>query len=204
MFYFVKTPWLLKKCYPSCIWNGPTDQKKIYLTFDDGPHPEATVFVLDELRKHRAPATFFCIGRNVKENPGIYQRILEEGHSTGNHTHDHLNGWKVPDETYFKNVVEARKYIDSDLFRPPYGRISRFQISGLLKMKFRIVMWDILSGDFDQKITAGQCMANVAGNAGNGSIVVYHDSEKAFGKLKETLPRVLEHFSEKGFAFGKL
>src|SRR5450432_1071984 len=124
MFYFVKTPWLLKKFYPSCIWNVPAQKKIIYLTFDDGPHPVATPFVLDELKKYNAKATFFCIGKNVAEHPDIYAKVLNEGHRVGNHTHNHLNGWKSSDSAYFSNIEQAAKYIDSDLFRPPYGRIT--------------------------------------------------------------------------------
>ncbi len=202
MFYFVKTPWLLKKCFPSCIWDMASKEKKIYLTFDDGPHPEATSFVLDELKKHNAKATFFCIGRNVAEHPQLYKRILEEGHRAGNHTNNHLNGWKVTDEEYFRNIQEAAKYIDTDYFRPPYGRISRFQV-GLIqsKMNLKIVMWDVLSGDFDTEITAEKCTSNVIKNTESGSIVVFHDSAKAFERLKETLPKTLIYFSGLGYNF---
>ena len=128
MVYFVRTPWWVSKwLYPVYIWRMPADEKKIYLSFDDGPHPEATVFALDQLKQYQAKATFFCIGKNVAEYPDIYKRILLEGHATGNHTHDHLNGWKSKDATYFENIATASRYIDSTLFRPPYGRITRFQ-----------------------------------------------------------------------------
>jgi peptidoglycan-N-acetylglucosamine deacetylase len=202
MFYFVKTPWLLKKIYPSCVWNMPATEKKIYLTFDDGPHPIATSFVLDELKKYNAKATFFCIGKNVVEQPQLYKRILNEGHRVGNHTHNHLNGWKVSDENYFKNIKEAAKYIDSDLFRPPYGKISQFQVAALTKKdNFKIIMWDVLSADFDQKITAEKCNLNVIKNAANGSVIVFHDSEKAFERLKKALPETLIYFSRFGYSF---
>jgi len=203
MFYFVKTPWFLKKYYSSCIWNMPRQEKKIYLTFDDGPHPVATPFVLDELKKYNAKATFFCIGKNVQEHADIYRRILDEGHRVGNHTNNHLNGWKVTDEAYFKNIREAAETIDSDLFRPPYGRISRFQVTGLTKSKtpFKIIMWDVLSGDFDQKIHAEKCISNVIKNTKKGSIVVFHDSEKAFEKMKEALPEMLIYFTKLGYHF---
>jgi peptidoglycan/xylan/chitin deacetylase (PgdA/CDA1 family) len=205
MFYFVKTPWILKKLYPSCIWEVPTAEKKIYLTFDDGPHPEATPFVLNELKKFRAKATFFCIGKNVIEHPGIYKQILLDAHRTGNHTQNHLNGWKVQDKTYFDNILEAKKYIDSDLFRPPYGRITSFQLKNLSKhANFKIIMWDVLSADFDQKISPDQCTQNVTSNARNGSIVIFHDSKKAFETIKIALPAVLNFFSKKGFAFETL
>ena len=128
MFYTVKVPWLIKKLYPSLTWEKPTKEKILYLTFDDGPHPTATPFVLDQLAKYNARATFFCIGKNVVEQTALYKRILDEGHRTGNHTFNHLNGWKSSNQKYFQNIFEAAKYIDSDLFRPPYGRISKFQI----------------------------------------------------------------------------
>ena len=201
MFYFVKTPWLLKKIYSSCIWDIPSQENKIYLSFDDGPHPGATPFVLDELKKQNAKATFFCIGKNVAEHPYVYKRILEEGHRVGNHTHNHLNGWKVSDKAYFDNIAEAKKYIDSHLFRPPYGRIKSFQVSCLQKAGFKIIMWDVLSADFDQKISGEQCASNVLRNAKKNSIIVFHDSEKAFGRMKIALPKTLEFFKEKGFVF---
>jgi peptidoglycan/xylan/chitin deacetylase (PgdA/CDA1 family) len=203
MFYFVKTPSLLKKFYSSCIWEIPSQEKIIYLTFDDGPHPEATPFVLDELKKYNAKAPFFCIGKNVVEHPAIYKRVLNDGHRTGNHTHNHLNGWKTSDSLYFSNIEQASKYIDSDLFRPPYGRITKFQISCLQKSKsnFKIVMWDVLSADFDEKISGETCALNVIRNTKKGSIIIFHDSEKAFNRLKIALPETLIFFTEKGYAF---
>jgi peptidoglycan/xylan/chitin deacetylase (PgdA/CDA1 family) len=193
------------KIYPSYTWNIKTDEKVICLTFDDGPHEQATPFVLDQLKKYNAKATFFCIGKNVAAHPDIYKRILDEGHAAGNHTHSHLNGWKTPNEEYLKNVNEAANYIDSSLFRPPYGRIKSFQAKNIpIVMKdttAKIIMWDVLSGDFDTGITKNQCLQNVALNAKQGSIVVFHDSEKAFPLLEFCLPKVLELFSAKGFRF---
>ena len=203
MFYLVKTPLWLKKIYPSCLWNLPRGDKKIYLTFDDGPHPVATPFVLDTLQAYQAKATFFCIGKNVELYPEMYKRILLEGHRVGNHTHNHLNGWKAEDAGYLDNVLMAARCIDSDLFRPPYGRITRFQIDCLTKPQpgFRIIMWDVLSGDFDTSLTAARCSRNVIKNAQPGSVVVFHDSEKAFERLKGALPGVLDHFAALGFEF---
>ena len=131
MKYFIKSPWWLKRLHPSYVWNMQTKEKVVYLTFDDGPHPEVTPFVLNELRKHDALASFFCIGKNVVAHPEIYKRILDEGHTTGNHTHNHLNGWKVKDDVYLKDILEASRHIDSSLFRPPYGRITAFQAKNL-------------------------------------------------------------------------
>ena len=183
-----------------------TKEKIIYLSFDDGPHPVATPFVLDTLKSYGAKATFFCIGKNVEEHKGIYRRVLDEGHRVGNHTHNHLNGWKVSDKEYFDNVLKASMQIDSSLFRPPYGRISGFQVRYLQKLpqKFRIIMWDVLSGDFDTRLSAEQCTQKAVGSTRKGSIVVFHDSEKAFPRMSVALPKMLEFFSEKGFRFESL
>jgi len=208
MFYLAKTPGLLTRLYPSCIWNFPRDNQSIYFTFDDGPHPEATPFVLDTLKQYNAKGTFFCIGKNVAAHPDIYKRILNEGHAVGNHTFDHLNGWKTPDQEYIKNIGDARNYIDSKLFRPPYGRITKFQIRLLTasenvkqKTVFKIIMWDVLSGDFDMSSSAEKCVKNVTSNAEAGSIVVFHDSEKAMPRMQKALIESLKYFSEKGIKF---
>jgi len=143
MFYLVKTPWWVQQwIYPAYAWSMPAGQKKIYLTFDDGPHPEATPFVLDTLERYQAKASFFCIGKNVAAHPALYKRILLDGHAVGNHTQNHLNGWKTGDADYMANIVEASQYIDSKLFRPPYGRITRFQAKQVQeRLGLRIVMW---------------------------------------------------------------
>jgi peptidoglycan/xylan/chitin deacetylase (PgdA/CDA1 family) len=203
MFYLIRTPWIVRKCYPECIWRIPGEELVIYLTFDDGPHPDATPAILVQLKRFNAKATFFCIGKNVAEQPQLYRRILEEGHRVGNHTHNHLNGWKTRDREYLQNIADARHYIDSNLFRPPYGRISKFQIANLRgePFRFKVIMWDVLSADFDQKQTAERCVQNVVQNAGNGSIVVFHDSAKTFERMNESLPKVLEHFSSQGYQF---
>ena len=203
MFYFIRTPWWLRNLYPRCTWQIPVEEKIMYLTFDDGPHPLITSFVLDELKKYDARATFFCIGKNVVKNPEVYKRILEEGHAVGNHSFSHLNGWKTKDADYLADITEAKKYIDSSLFRPPYGKISRFQLTVLSggRFRFRTVMWTVLSGDFDTALSPGQCALHVTANARKGSIVVFHDSEKANPRMSYALPVVLKYFSEKGFRF---
>lgn len=198
MFYLTKTPGILKSLYKSCIWNFSPATNAVYLTFDDGPHPEATPFVLEQLKKYDAKATFFCIGKNVVEHPDIYQQILLEGHAVGNHTHNHLNGWNTGTDKYIANIKEAAGYIRSDLFRPPYGRISPFQVKQL-KQDYRIIMWDILSGDFDTDITGEACVQNVVFKLQPGSIVVFHDSSKAWDRMQYALPRVLEHCKRKGW-----
>lgn len=204
MFYLVRMPWWLKKIYASSlVWRMPGGANTLYLTFDDGPHPVATPWVLEELQKYNARATFFCIGKNVKEYPQIYRRILLDGHRTGNHTQNHLNGWKTDDAKYLDNIHEAAQLIDSNLFRPPYGRIRKFQ-ARLLEgspRAYRIIMWDVLSADFDRSLTGERCARNVIRYAQPGSIVVFHDSEKAFDRLRRALPAVLEHFSGLGYRF---
>ena len=206
--YFVKTPWWLKKIYSSYIWSIDTKEKILYLTFDDGPHSVATPFVLEELKKYNAKASFFCIGKNVLAEPQIYKRIIEEGHAVGNHTYSHFNGWKTKDNFYLADVSEAGKYIDSILFRPPYGRITSFQAknikAALKKPAAKIVMWDVLSGDFDDSLTGQQCLQNVILNAKKGSIIVCHDSQKSFSKLEYFLPIVLDFFEKEGYRFEKL
>jgi peptidoglycan/xylan/chitin deacetylase (PgdA/CDA1 family) len=206
MKYFVKTPGWLQWLYPRCIWQMPANNKTIYLSFDDGPHPEATPFVLSHLKKFNARATFFCIGKNVVEYPAIYQQIIANGHAVGNHTHNHLNGWKTNDYEYYKNIAVARAYIDSTLFRPPYGKATRRQLKGLAANPNGLtpVMWTVLSGDFDAGITAEKCLQNVIQNTSDGAILVFHDSTKAFDKLQYVLPKMLSYFSERGFCFEKI
>jgi peptidoglycan/xylan/chitin deacetylase (PgdA/CDA1 family) len=198
--YLVKTPWWLKKIYPSLTWSIPTREKELYLTFDDGPNPLATPFVLDALKQFNAIATFFCIGKNVLQHPGLYERILLEGHRTGNHTHNHLNGWKTEDDIYYDNIMQAKKVITSNLFRPPYGRIKTSQVAQI-DPSFKIVMWDVLSGDFDVKLSPEKSLRYVKAKTTAGSIIVFHDSEKAFKRLSYALPKVLEFFSEQGYKF---
>ncbi len=206
--YFVKSPWWLKRIYPGRLWDINTAEKIIYLTFDDGPHPVATPFVLDELKKYNVKATFFCIGKNVMLYPDIYKRILAEGHRTGNHTQNHLNGWQTSNDAYLNNIAEAANYIDSELFRPPYGRIKKSQANKITTVitnkEPKIIMWSVLSGDFDRTISKEQCLKNVVINVKAGSIVVFHDSEKAYPLLEYTLPKALQNLSDKGYRFEKL
>ena len=206
MFYLKKSPLLLKKLFPDRIWDIKTEEKILYFTFDDGPHPEATIFVLEELKKFNAKATFFCIGKNVKENFTIYQKIIAEGHRVGNHTYHHLNGWKTPDKSYLDDIFEAKKIIDSNLFRPPYGRITNWQAKALGGEKFQLktVMWDVLSGDFDPSVSGENCYLNVVNNANQGSIIVFHDSQKALPSLQYALPRLLSYYATDGFRFAAL
>ena len=201
--YLVKSPRLLQALAPSLTWHIPTDEKVLYLTFDDGPIPGVTPFVLAELRRFGAQATFFCVGDNVRKHPDVFAQILAEGHTVGNHTFNHLNGWKTPLAPYLENVAACAQLVGSQLFRPPYGRLRRAQRKAL-EGQYRIVMWDVLSGDFDLNISGETCLENVLQNALPGSIIVMHDSLKAEPRLRFALPRVLEHFAGQGYAFEAL
>lgn len=202
MAYAVKTPWWLKRLYGRCLWQVPATENVLYLTFDDGPHPEATPFVLDQLRIYGAKATFFCIGKNVVAHPGLYGQLIEEGHRVGNHTQHHVNGWKTAMEAYLEEVKEAGKWIQSDLFRPPYGKISFSQARKIRQeLGLKVVMWSVLSGDFDVEISGARCAENVLNHAQAGSIVVFHDSQKAWERLQVALPATLKYFAERGFRF---
>lgn len=204
--YLVKTPWWLRAFYPGLCWRVPSTEKKVYLTFDDGPHETATPFVLEQLGQFNAKASFFCIGKNVDLRADLYDRIRAEGHSVGNHTQHHLNGWKVNDEAYLADISEASLRIAPGLFRPPYGRIRHSQARKLKEQAAgtRIIMWDVLSGDFDTSIDGEKCYSNVMKHVNPGSIIVFHDSAKAWDRLQYVLPRVLESLSAQGYSFEKL
>lgn len=206
MNYFIKTPGFVKKIFKDRVWHIDTKEKNIYLTFDDGPHPVITSTILKELKKYNAQATFFCIGKNVLSHPEVYIRVIEDGHAVGNHTQNHLNGWKTKDKIYLEDIALAKKYIGSNLFRPPYGRITSFQQKQLSAPKFELktIMWSVLSGDFDPSLKPEQCLENVLLNSKEGSIVVFHDSEKAGEKVLFALPKVLEYFTDKGYSFKKI
>ena len=199
----VRPPTYLRFLYPGVVWNKPTNEKILYLTFDDGPTPEVTSSVLDLLSLHNAKATFFCIGENVKKHPTLYNRIKAEGHAIGNHTNTHPNSWKVKYDFYLEDVEEARKVIDSNLFRPPYGKLTPRTLFAL-RNKYQIIMWDVISCDFDERVSAEQVEKNVLENATNGSIIVFHDSVKAAPRMLEVLPAILKHYTELGFSFLKL
>lgn len=187
------------------VWEMP-DRDAVYLTFDDGPNPEVTPFVLSELEKYGARATFFCVGNNVTRYPDIFARTAAAGHTMGNHTYNHLNGWKTCNAHYLKNIAQADKHIGSRLFRPPYGRIKLSQYRKLMRRypNYTVYMWDILSGDFDTTITGEQCLENVLQAIEPGSIIVFHDSDKARERLKTALPGVLEYCKQKGWAMKAL
>ncbi len=198
--YLVKTPKFIQSLFPNFFWKVPTDEKVLYLTFDDGPIPEVTPWVLEQLNLYNAKATFFCVGDNVNKHSQIFQDVLNQGHEVGNHTYDHQNGWGTDNIKYFHNVRTCARLVKSDLFRPPYGRMMPKQAQ-FLQRHYKIIMWDVLSGDFDPNISKDQCMFNVTSKAKPGSIIVFHDSLKAFEKLQYVLPKVLKHFHEMGYEF---
>jgi len=207
--FFVKYPLILKKLYPNRI-TRIKGGKTIYLTFDDGPIPEITPWVLDTLKQYNAKATFFCIGDNIRKHPEVFQQVIEEKHRVANHTFNHLNGWKTSAEKYIQNALLEEKEIKSfstqktKLFRPPYGMIKNSQAAKLVKQNYTIVMWDVISGDFNSRISKEKCLENVLKNASAGSIVVFHDSIKASESLMFTLPKVLDYYTKKGFSFKAL
>jgi peptidoglycan/xylan/chitin deacetylase (PgdA/CDA1 family) len=207
---WIKTHWLIKKLFSNYIWEMPNSENKIYLTFDDGPTPEITEWTLQQLKKYNAKATFFCIGDNIRKYPEIFKKVMKEGHSIGNHTFNHLNGWKTSKQDYLENAKKCQSEIYNlqpaicTLFRPPYGKIKPSQSRELRKLGYKIIMWDIISYDFDAKISKEKCLENVLKNVKSGSIIVFHDSIKAFPNLEYTLPKMLEILNKKGFVFAKI
>ena len=195
---------MVTRFFKKYIWNLSRRKHAVYLTFDDGPHPVITPWVLAQLKAYNAKATFFCVGENVATYTDVYRRIIEEGHAVGNHTQHHLNGWKTAAESYLADVEEARRFIRSPLFRPPYGRIKKVQADGVKKLlgpQTKIIMWDVLSCDFDISFSKEQCLKNVLQHARAGSIIVFHDSEKAAPNLQYALPVVLRQLAKKKYAF---
>lgn len=204
-----RTPFFLPWLYPNLVWRIRTERKELFLTLDDGPVPGPTEFALDVLRKYRARATFFCIGDNVQKHPDVFKRILQEGHAVGNHTFNHLNGWQTPKAEYVENTTLCDAVMDEHqtgnktkkvvLFRPPYGRITRAQIKAL--SAYNIIMWDVLSFDYTESISAEACLKNSIKATRPGSVIVFHDSLKAEKNMRYALPRFIEHFTEKGYSF---
>ena len=201
--YLTKTPSFIQSLFPDYIWRLPTSEPVLYLTFDDGPIPGVTEWVLDQLDKYEAKATFFCVGENVQHHPDVYQRILSVGHAVGNHTHNHKNGWQTDKMQYLDNIAQCAKHVNSQLFRPPYGRLKPNQAKQI-KQAYKVVMWDVLTGDFDPDIDAEECYHNILKNTKTGSILVFHDSLKAKATLKNVLPRVLKYYSELGYRFSSI
>ena len=209
-FYWIKSHFLIKKIFSNYIWSVPNRSKIVYLTFDDGPTPKITDFVLSELNKFNAKATFFCIGENIRKHPELFQNILNQGHQIGNHTFNHLNGWQNNDQIYLENAVQCENEISNlsasqnKLFRPPYGKIKTSQANLLIKKGYKIIMWDVLSADFDISVSKEKCLENVVKNVESGSIIVFHDSVKAFPNMEFALPKTLTILKERGFTFKSL
>jgi peptidoglycan/xylan/chitin deacetylase (PgdA/CDA1 family) len=213
MVFPAKTPGFVKLLFPHYVWDffserKDSSEKVLYLTFDDGPVPEATEFVLQELAKYDAKATFFCIGANVEKNSHIFNEVISRGHAIGNHTQDHPEGWKTDTSEYIENTLMAEEKIKANhtpkLFRPPYGRIKRAQGKRLRALGYKIIMWDVVAKDWLQTISEEECLTNIKDNATNRSIIVMHDSMKAFKNVRYILPKVLAHFSKEGYKFEKI
>ncbi|WP_064196283.1 MULTISPECIES: polysaccharide deacetylase family protein [Emticicia] len=203
-----KTNFLMRALYPNFVWRKPSTDKTIFLTFDDGPIPEVTEFVLETLEKYQAKATFFCIGDNINKHPEVFKKVIKEGHSVGNHTFNHLRGWATEDQQYLENTEKCKAEIEkfgikTQLFRPPYGRIKRSQARSILSTN-EIIMWDVLSGDFSQDLSPETVLNKTIKYTESGSIVLFHDSIKANKRMAYALPKFLEHFSAQGFKFSKL
>lgn len=201
--YIVKTPELIKPIVSNLLWCVHTFEKEVFLTFDDGPTPEITEQVLGLLKNHNAKATFFCLGKNVEAHPSIFQNLKDEGHTVGNHTYDHPNGRKTKHYQYLKSVVKAEKVFNTAYFRPPYGQITRAQVAAL-KNKYQIVMWDIITGDFDPKISEEKVIKNVLDNVRRGSVIVFHDSLKAAPRMLPALKVILQELEKRGYKFSAL
>ena len=197
---FVKTPSIAKYLYPSLVWKKNTEQKKIWITFDDGPDEKATPFLVNLLGKFNIKATFFIIGSQAKKHPELVKLIINNGHKIGNHSFSHLSGYSTKNHIYLQDVEQAKKHIDSDIFRPPYGKITPFQIKSL-KKDFKIIMWDIMSWDFKENISSNKIFRNVMDNVESGSIILFHNNLKSYKNLKKSLETILEKLKEQEYQF---
>ncbi len=198
-----RTPYIIKKIYHSLIWDLNNGEKDLYLTFDDGPSPGITIKALDILDTYNAKATFFCIGRNVERYPDIYNQILKRGHAVGNHTYSHLKGWKTGSREYYSDIELAGTLIKSNLFRPPYGKIKRAQLK-YLRHYYNIIMWDVMSFDFNRAISRERCLSLILNNARPGSIIVFHDSPKGSENMLYALPELIKIYSSLGYNFNTI
>ena len=201
MIFGAKTPKIFYWLFPSLIWKMKASDKKIWLTFDDGPTTEATPFILDTLRKYNITATFFCLGKNMENNPEILRRVKKDGHSIGNHSYSHPNGFLTCTKTYIADIEKCKEILPGcNLFRPPYGKITPKQIRRF-KTNFKIIMWDVLAWDFNKNTSVKKCIDNVVNNVESGSIIVLHDSKETSVKIKQTLPKILERLKKNGYTF---
>ena len=201
MFFGAKMPKIFQAIFPSLVWKKYTSEKKVWLTFDDGPTPEITPFILDTLQKNTVKATFFCLGEQIEKHPEILKRITAEGHSIGNHSYSHPNGFTTCTKKYLEDVKKCQQIIpETKLFRPPFGNIYPWQI-GKLKKKYKIIMWNVMGWGFDKNTSKEKCFLNVVNNVGSGSIILLHDNEKAQENLQYALPKIIEALKERRFAF---
>ncbi len=203
MSLLVRPPQLLRRYYKKSVWRMETDAPVIYLTFDDGPVEELTPWVLDILMHYGVKATFFCVGENIERNRHIYKRILEEGHQVGNHTYNHIKGWKTHTPDYLANVEKCEGLVNTKLFRPPYGRIKKSQFKKLVQ-EYKVIFWDVLTYDYDKLVSPETCLDNSIRYTRPGSIIVFHDNVKAQKNLKFALPQYIEHFLKLNYKFAIL
>ena len=201
--YFVKTPKIARSIIKKAVWNIPNNERGIFLTFDDGPTPSITSQTLDILKEHKIKATFFCLGKQVEKHPEIFQRIMDEGHAVGNHSYSHLKGWTTKNEQYLEDVRKGEAIIKSHLFRPPYGKIKRSQVNSL-SPKTKIILWDVLPGDFSSKNNVEKIITNTLNSAESGSIIVLHDNLDCGNKMLQALPVIIDKLKEKKYSFSPI
>jgi peptidoglycan-N-acetylglucosamine deacetylase len=205
--YFVRIPGIVKSLYPSIIWDVPDATQQLFLTFDDGPHPEITPWVLKQLKKYDAKATFFCLGKQAENYPELVQQIKAEGHRIGSHGYAHLNGWKTNDEVYHSDVMKSIEILplnnqEKKIFRPPYGKIKKSQLS-IIHASFSIINWSLMPGDFDASISSEKCLKRLL-TAKSGDIIVLHDNKLSRKHVQFALPAFLAHYKEKNYTFDTL
>ena len=198
--YFIKTPKIAQSILKKAVWNIPNNDRRIFLTFDDGPTPSITNQTLDILKEHKIKASFFCLGSQVEKHPEIFQRIINEGHTVGNHSYSHLKGWTTNNKIYLEDVHRGESLIDSNLFRPPYGKIKRSQINSL-SPQIKIILWDVLPGDFSLKNNVEKIVSNTLNSVESGSIIVLHDNDKCGNKMLQALPVIIDKLQEKKYSF---
>lgn len=202
---FFKTPGIVRRFYSKATWIKPSVEKRkktVYLTFDDGPTPEITDWVLDLLSKEEIFATFFCVGKNIEEHPNLFEKIQKDNHTVGNHTFSHLNGWKCRKQDYFADVEKCNQFLKRKIFRPPYGKMTPAQFN-FLRKNYEIIFWDIITYDYKQNLNIEQSLKYIKQNTRDGSVIVFHDSVKAYSNLKQLLPLTISFLKDKGFEFSK-
>ena len=201
--YFIKTPKIARSILKKAVWNIPNNDREIFLTFDDGPTPCITDQTLDTLKGHKIKATFFCLGSQVEKHPEIFQRIIDEGHAVGNHSYSHLKGWITKNDQYLEDVRKGKAIIKSNVFRPPYGKIKRTQVNAL-SSETKIILWDVLPGDFSRKTDVEKIVSNTLKSVESGSIIVLHDNLDCGKKMLQALPDIIQKLKEKHYFFSPI